>query len=257
MQDLIGDPILAKINNGNSEQHMVKSSEIQLLGMTKASSFDKNADDENSATAKRQSSAKPKNPEDDDNHTPFPGISRLSPTLYLCGAAAVVPSYMDKLGITCVINVAPELPDTPLSNTSNPLYLRINAQDRSEVDLSQHFDEVADLIEEVRLNGGATLIHCVAGVSRSASLCLAYLIKHGGLSMREAYHHVQAIRPQVRPNSGFFQQLRHYEQQLNGNCSVEMIYFASLDKEIPDILEPQYRAMEDFYQRYRSSLKKR
>ncbi|XP_022210958.1 dual specificity protein phosphatase 18 isoform X2 [Drosophila obscura] len=164
---------------------------------------------------------------------------------------------MDKLGVSCVINVAPELPDTPLSSVMNPLYLRVNAQDRSEVDLAKHFDEVADLIEEVRLNGGCSLIHCVAGVSRSASLCLAYLMKHAGMSLREAYTHVQSIRPQVRPNSGFFQQLRRYEQQLRGSSSVEMVYFASLDKEIPDILEPQYRAMEDFYQRYRSSLRKR
>ncbi|XP_017143354.1 dual specificity protein phosphatase 18 [Drosophila miranda] len=192
-----------------------------------------------------------------ENSTPYPGLSRLTPSLILCGAAAVVPAYMDKLGVSCVINVAPELPDTPLSSVMNPLYLRVNAQDRSEVDLAKHFDEVADLIEEVRLNGGVSLIHCVAGVSRSASLCLAYLIKHAGMSLREAYTHVQSIRPQVRPNSGFFQQLRRYEQQLRGSCSVEMVYFASLDKEIPDILEPQYRAMEDFYQRYRSSLRKR
>ncbi|XP_017131769.1 dual specificity protein phosphatase 18 [Drosophila elegans] len=189
--------------------------------------------------------------------TPFPGLSRLTPSLILCGAAAVVPAYMDKLGVSCVVNVAPELPDTPLPSHGNPLYLRINAQDRSEVDLYKYFDEVADLVEEVRLSGGCSLIHCVAGVSRSASLCLAYLMKHAGMSLRESYQHVQSIRPQVRPNSGFFQQLRRYEQELRGSSSVAMVYFASLDKEIPDILEPQYRAMEDFYQRYRSSLRKR
>ncbi|KAI8046929.1 dual specificity protein phosphatase 18 [Drosophila gunungcola] len=192
-----------------------------------------------------------------EDNTPFPGLSRLTPSLILCGAAAVVPAYMDKLGVSCVINVAPELPDTPLPSHGNPLYLRINAQDRSEVDLYKYFDEVADLIEEVRLSGGCSLVHCVAGVSRSASLCLAYLMKHARMSLREAYEHVQSIRPQVRPNSGFFQQLRRYEQEIRGSSSVAMVYFASLDKEIPDILEPQYRAMEDFYQRYRSSLRKR
>ncbi|ALC46256.1 CG15528 [Drosophila busckii] len=191
------------------------------------------------------------------SHTPYPGISRLSPSLYLCGALAVNPLILDKLNVRCVVNVAPELPDTPLPNIDSPLYLRINAQDRAGVNLSTHFDEVADLIEQVRLSGGSSLVHCVAGVSRSATLCLAYLMKHSGMSLREAYMHVQAIRPQVRPNSGFFQQLREYETELHGSCSVEMIYFASLDKEIPDLLEPQYRAMEDFYQRYRSALKKR
>ncbi|XP_030370967.1 dual specificity protein phosphatase 18 [Scaptodrosophila lebanonensis] len=186
----------------------------------------------------------------------FPGVSRLTPTLYLCGAAAV-PEQLGQLGVRLVVNVAPELPDTPLPRDDPPLYLRINVQDRSEVDFLKYFNEVADLIEEVRRTGGSSLVHCVAGVSRSASLCLAYLMKHGGMSLRDAYTHVKSIRPQVRPNSGFFQQLREFEVQLRGVSSVEMIYFASLDKEIPDVLEPEYRSMEDFYKRYRNALKKR
>nr|XP_036220648.1 dual specificity protein phosphatase 18 [Bactrocera oleae] len=189
-------------------------------------------------------------------HTPFPGISQLSPSLYLCGAGVVMPMILDQLQVRFIINVAPELPDTPLSSVTKPLYLRINAYDRPDTDLSLHFDEVADMIEEVRQLGGKSLIHCVAGVSRSTTLCLAYLMKYGGMSLRAAYLHVKAIRPQIRPNTGFFQQLRCYEEQLSGACSVQMVYYESLNREIPDVYEPEYRAMEEFYQRQRKTLKR-
>ncbi|XP_050334291.1 dual specificity protein phosphatase 18 [Bactrocera neohumeralis] len=190
------------------------------------------------------------------SHTPFPGISQLTPSLYLCGAGVVMPMILDQLQVRFIINVAPELPDTPLSSVTKPLYLRINAYDRPATDLSVHFDEVADMIEEVRQLGGKSLVHCVAGVSRSATLCLAYLMKYGGMSLRAAYLHVKAIRPQIRPNTGFFQQLRCYEEQLRGSCSVQMVYYESLNREIPDVYEPEYRAMEEFYQRQRKALKR-
>lgn len=189
-------------------------------------------------------------------HTPFPGISQLLPSLYLCGAGVAMPMVLDKLQVRFIINVAPELPDTPLSSVTKPLYLRICVHDRPTSDLSVHFDEVADMIEEVRQLGGKSLVHCVAGVSRSTTLCLAYLMKYGGMSLRTAYHHVKAIRPQIRPNTGFFQQLRRYEEQLRGTCSVNMVYYESLNKEIPDVYEPEYRAMEEFYQRQRKALKR-
>lgn len=186
----------------------------------------------------------------------FPGISEILPSLYLCGAGVAIPSVMEKLNIKFVINVAPELPDTPLPDTK-PLYLRVNVVDRRESNLKTYFNEISDFIEEVRQTDGKTLVHCVAGVSRSATLCIAYLIKHLGMSLRDAYHHIKNIRPQIRPNIGFFQQLMDYEEELRGEKTVKMIYCESLAKEIPDVFEPEYRAMEEFYQKHRRNFKRR
>lgn len=147
--------------------------------------------------------------------------------------------------------MAPELPDTPLPEASNILYLRIAVTDRPNADLSKHFDEVADMIEEVRQNGGKTLVHCVAGVSRSASLCLAYLIKYAGMNLKDAFQHVKNVRPRIRPNSGFFQQLRSYEEMRLGSLSVKMIFLECLQKEIPEVYESEFRPMEEFYQKQR------
>ena len=59
---------------------------------------------------------------------------------------------------------------------------------------------------------GAVLVHCVAGVSRSAAICLAYLLKYRCRSLRAAYHLMCSKRPMVRPNLSFWRQLIQYEQ---------------------------------------------
>ncbi|XP_073843604.1 dual specificity protein phosphatase 18 [Musca autumnalis] len=181
----------------------------------------------------------------------FPGVSELLPHLYLCGASVLSPTVITTLGINLVINVAAELPDTPLPSTAPILYLRINIADRPSAELSKHFDEVADMIEEVRQNGGKTLVHCVAGVSRSASLCLAYLMKYQGMTLREAFMHIKTIRPQIRPNTGFFEQLRCYDEQIYGLQSVKMLFLEAIQREVPDVYEAEFRPMEEFYQRQR------
>lgn len=123
----------------------------------------------------------------------LPGISEVLPSLYLCGAGVAIPCFLEKLAINCVINAAPELPDTPLPD-NKPLYYQVPVLDKGDIDLKHYFDEVADLIEQVRQSDGCTMVHCVAGVSRSASLCLAYLIKHTGMTLREAFAHVRLVR---------------------------------------------------------------
>lgn len=123
----------------------------------------------------------------------FPGISEILPSLYLSGAGVAIPLYLKKLKINCVINAAPELPDTPLPDT-NPIYLQIPIFDKCDANLEQHFNETADLIEQINLVNGRCLVHCVAGVSRSASLCIAYLMKYKKMNLKSAYEHVKIRR---------------------------------------------------------------
>ena len=43
----------------------------------------------------------------------------------------------------------------------------------------EHFGTVYDLVEAARANGTAVFVHCSRGISRSASLCIAYLMRAG------------------------------------------------------------------------------
>ncbi|CRL06608.1 CLUMA_CG019505, isoform A [Clunio marinus] len=185
------------------------------------------------------------------------GISEVLPSLYLCGACAIVrPETIENLGIKFVVNATVELPDTPLPD-KRPDYMRVAMKDSRESNLIEYFDEVADKIEKTRQQDGKSLVHCVAGVSRSVSLVLAYLMKYADMSLKNAFAHVRSVRPQVRPNVGFFKQLIEYEQRLHGCTTVSMIHCSALGEEIPDVYEPEYRTMELLYQKYRRTIARR
>ena len=103
-------------------------------------------------------------------------------------------------------------------------YLRVELKDESSTDLKPHWERVLPFMRaaispnaeksETKHAGdqhGTLLIYCTAGVSRSASFVLAYLIKYHGMSYRQALAHVRARRQCVQPNEGFERQLIDFE----------------------------------------------
>ena len=71
--------------------------------------------------------------------------------------------------------------------------------------------ETKDFIDRCFAGGGKVLVHCNDGMSRSASLVIAYLMQKYGLDFKAALSHVQSRRFCVQPNDGFEQQLREFE----------------------------------------------
>lgn len=90
-------------------------------------------------------------------------------------------------------------------------YLCISASDIPGQDISQHFTECFDFIHSARLSGGAVLIHCLAGVSRSVTVAVAYVMSVTTLGWKEALFAVRQARTCANPNFGFKRQLHDFE----------------------------------------------
>ncbi|KAJ1090205.1 hypothetical protein NDU88_003340 [Pleurodeles waltl] len=89
----------------------------------------------------------------------------------------------------------------------NITYKGIEAHDSPTFDMSIHFQPAADFIHQaLRESKGKILVHCAIGVSRSATLVLAYLMIHQHMALVEAIKTVKEHRGIV-PNRGFLRQL--------------------------------------------------
>lgn len=89
--------------------------------------------------------------------------------------------------------------------------LHVPFDDVPEQLLDNVFALTTPFLEEARRQHGRVLVHCRAGVSRSVSIVLAYLISAERKPYDEAIALVRAARPRAQPNVGFERQLRALE----------------------------------------------
>lgn len=104
--------------------------------------------------------------------------------------------------VDAMLTVAAELPYSGIKN-----YAYIPMADSPTQDLLSNLPDALSFISFELEQGHTVLVHCYAGVSRSASVVIAYLMMARGMSLDQAYAHVKARRPIIHPNPGFMQQL--------------------------------------------------
>jgi protein-tyrosine phosphatase len=132
------------------------------------------------------------------------GISEIAPRLYL---GACIDAYdlklVQRLGITHFLAVGEELDE------KFPPSLRIPIKDSFCTDLLSILDEAVDYIDTVLAQpANILLVHCFFGVSRSASVIIAWWMRTKKIKEFEvALSEIRIIRPCVKPNMGFAHQL--------------------------------------------------
>ena len=132
------------------------------------------------------------------------------PKLYIGGLDAVDQlDMLDSSGITHIVSLLEyDHLDWPEYAKYYRLWLQI--EDNAE-DIMQYFSTIIEFIDNGLASGGAVLVHCAMGQSRSAAAVCAYIMAKGRLSVREAMAKLRHARPMCEPNEGFMEQLRVYE----------------------------------------------
>lgn len=140
-------------------------------------------------------------------------VTEILPFLYVGNQQdAKDLQHLQNRGISRVLNVTAHVPsyDEHLGIS----YKTLPALDNGSQNIRQYFDEAVDFIECARRQGSAVLVHCMAGVSRSPTVAIAYLMKHLAVSMATAYQLVKNRRPIISPNLNFMGQLLDWERQI-------------------------------------------
>lgn len=111
--------------------------------------------------------------------------------------------------VPAAINVRTIL--TSFSIGQDKHYLCIMAADTPDQNLSQYFAMCNDFIHAARIRDGVVLIHCLAGMSRSVTVAVAYIMSVTNLSWKESLKVVRTGRAVANPNLGFQNQLQEFE----------------------------------------------
>ncbi|KAI0695367.1 hypothetical protein BC835DRAFT_951578 [Cytidiella melzeri] len=162
--------------------------------------------------------------------------SRVLPFLYLGNLNHASNAYMlHALGITHVVSVGecalvpPDNGGTHCGSTAKPGSLwieekegRIKVLDIKGVcddgidSLEPQLPPICEWIDEARRSGGKVLVHCRVGVSRSATVTIAYVMKHLNIPLVDAYLIVRSRRLSVliQPNMRLLYNLIGWEVRL-------------------------------------------
>jgi len=140
-------------------------------------------------------------------------INKIDNGIYLGDKySAKDKSFLMANGITHVLNCAEGRDEYQVDTNEHyyrntPIkYFGIPGHDRPSWNISVYFEAAARFIDQAVKSGGKVLIHCVVGVSRSATILLAYLMIHRGMDAAMALQYVFKRR-RVYPNIGFLNHL--------------------------------------------------
>uniref|UniRef100_A0A3P8VD81 Dual specificity protein phosphatase n=1 Tax=Cynoglossus semilaevis TaxID=244447 RepID=A0A3P8VD81_CYNSE len=146
-------------------------------------------------------------------------VDEVWPNLFIGDLSVANDRYkIWKMGITHILNAAHGKTHCQGSHDfygSNVDYYGVPADDSPTFDLSHYFLPSANYIKDaLSMPGGKQVfVHCAVGVSRSASLVLAYLMIHHRYTLLEAINKVKEHR-WIFPNRGFLKQLRALDEKL-------------------------------------------
>jgi protein-tyrosine phosphatase len=177
----------------------------------------------------------------------FQSTHKITSNLYLEDAKLARSKYF--LEINNIHGIINATTNEPNAHPESYDYLRVNIDDEPSEQIGQYFQHVFEFIRRHHSVGHSVLVHCQMGISRSATLVIAYLMIDGHKTLGEAFQQVKSVRQQIEPNEGFIKQLRELEISLFGRTmTLERITSVDLSiEELPKVVMGHVLAiLEDF-----------
>jgi protein-tyrosine phosphatase len=128
--------------------------------------------------------------------------------------------FLNTMKIDSIITVANYCDVSKVIKNTKKVY-KYDISDDFNEDIMQYFTELTNLIEREN----CVLVHCIAGISRSPTITIAYLMTKYNITLLEAFKLVKGKRPMIKPNHSFIKQLLTYEIVLYGKNSVSATGF--------------------------------
>eukprot|EP01083_Nonionella_stella_P240934 841785_1 len=109
-------------------------------------------------------------------------------------------------------------------------YLQIDIEDAIASQIIKYFKTTNKFIDDALSSQQGVYVHCRAGISRSPSFIMAYLMWKQSIGYQQADKIVGRVHPFANPNSSFVRQLEEYEKRLQQNVLFKLSKKMNLEK---------------------------
>ncbi|XP_017848973.1 protein phosphatase Slingshot isoform X2 [Drosophila busckii] len=127
---------------------------------------------------------------------------------------------LQKNGVRHILNVTREI-DNFFPGSFE--YFNVRVYDDEKTNLLKYWDDTFRYISRAKAEGSKVLVHCKMGVSRSASVVIAYAMKAYKWEFERALQHVKERRSCIKPNKNFLNQLETYSGMLDAMKNKEKL----------------------------------
>ncbi|XP_016110205.1 dual specificity protein phosphatase 16-like [Sinocyclocheilus grahami] len=163
------------------------------------------------------------------------GPTRILPHLYLgCQRDVLNQELMQQNDIAYVLNASNTCPKPDFIPDSH--FLRVPVNDSFCEKILPWLERSVEFIEKAKASNARVLVHCLAGISRSATIAIAYIMKRMDMSLDEAYRFVKEKRPTISPNFNFLGQLLDFEKKLKSASDAPLKPRPPSDEQKPELL---------------------
>ena len=145
-------------------------------------------------------------------------IDKFSNYLYIGNIyTALNEDILREHNIEVVVNCTTDIPflETDLIKDGYRCPLEDDKSKEQNDNMLESFDSILDIIKKHIESRQNVFVHCRAGVQRSATIVVGYLMKYNQMSLEQAMTYLKYIRDCVfYPQANFIEALKTYEQTL-------------------------------------------
>jgi len=134
-------------------------------------------------------------------------INHIIDNIYL-GDCSHTQDELLKLGISYVFNMTPN----HYREYDKLIEVKIPLEDSFKQNITDIFPTAIEQVKELNDEGLKIYIHCYAGISRSASFVIYYLMKYHKMNFENSFKYVRDKRYCIQPNASFVEQLKYLEK---------------------------------------------
>ena len=144
--------------------------------------------------------------------------------------------FLQSESISVILNVC----ETPNKKYENIEYHHFPLVDEPTENIYKHFKTFFEIIDNALKEKKKILVHCFAGVSRSGTVIIGYIMHSQHITLKEAYQIARRKKRDISPNRGFWNQLCVYELELLKTQKPSYLLVDYITDYIYDFLDSMY-----------------